>query len=122
MDNGGGGFTTGVIITIIVISIFWGIGKNGKYEGLKAYEWYDETSAAEDNYDKCKEELDAIDTNLLEFGDCINEVVVFNRNIVQKCLKDGQFTQAQCVNVALELANQSPNQQYQCYKTYIESK
>ncbi len=50
-ENSSGGFIGGVICTIVIISIFWGIGSNGKYEGQTAKEWYGEYIESEANYD-----------------------------------------------------------------------
>jgi hypothetical protein len=61
MDSeSGGGFGCGLIVAIIIISLFWGIGKAGKYEGQTAEEWfndYDEVSANLEELVTCLRDL-----------------------------------------------------------------
>lgn len=33
-------FWVNIIVAIIVFALFWGIGKNGKFDGQTAEEWY----------------------------------------------------------------------------------
>lgn len=59
MEKNSNGFVTGVIVTLIAVSLFWGIGKSGKYEGQTSKEWFYD-------YDQC-------DSSLTEYKDALNE-------------------------------------------------
>lgn len=49
-NNNNGSFLWGIIIGIIIASLIWGIGKQGKYEGQTAEDWFNE-------YDYCESRL-----------------------------------------------------------------
>jgi hypothetical protein len=72
-DSNKGGFLLGVIVTLIVVSLIWGIGKRGKYEGKTAKEWFDYYDWAEANYEeekaKYQDLYDCIEPYALESGD-----------------------------------------------------
>jgi hypothetical protein len=63
-SNSGGGFFTGVVVTLIVVSLIWGIGSGGKYEGQTAQEWYDENSSTEEDLQSYKSALDQANSNI----------------------------------------------------------
>jgi hypothetical protein len=55
------GFYTGLIVGIIIVSLIWGIGKKGKYEGQTAEEWFNE-------YDDCQVRLE-------EYQSCVEDTI-----------------------------------------------
>lgn len=81
MDNEfqGLGFLPGVIIGIIIVAIFWGIGKHGKYEGQTAEDWFNE-------YDYCEGSLYDSETNLNDYRDALDEA---NNNIEEAKIYSG---------------------------------
>jgi len=58
MENNSSGFITGVIVTLIAVSLFWGIGSYGKYEGQTAKEWYDDYDYSQANLDQCESSVE----------------------------------------------------------------
>lgn len=38
----GGEFGCGFLVALLIVWMFWGIGKNGKYEGQTAEDWFNE--------------------------------------------------------------------------------
>lgn len=63
-NKAGSGFVSGVFLTIIVISLIWGIGKSGKYEGQTSEEWFDD-------YDSCEAELETVTSNAEDYQSCV---------------------------------------------------
>ena len=63
-----GSFGCGFIIAFLVISLFWGIGKNGKYEGQTAEEWFNEYDNAEAVSEYCQGILD-------DYQSCVEDTI-----------------------------------------------
>lgn len=56
LNSTNNGFLKGLIVGIIIVSLIWGIGKKGKYEGQTAEEWfydYDDVQATLEDYQNC---------------------------------------------------------------------
>jgi len=106
-------FTAFLVMLVIILLMEW------KFEGMTAKEWADHANSTQNLYEETKTEYDALDHDLLQLGECVNNVNDTVSRIYRKCMETN--TENYCLNVMYNGAKAINDLYKPCIQEYTNS-